>query len=191
LNERFHHVRVCRGNQNFSLRKVSRRLTGDNLSFEGIDDVCIGGLCPGKHLTFVYVHVGLSDISHGNQPFQHALFVDHGNRIQILLLHHVPGPLYGQVSAHARGLSDFNVLHLGGYIVDEKGNRDAEPLQDVPGFLIDSSRSGRNIAASVNPILQSGVADRRADRIRIRIAVPDNIYFFFIRHGNPRFHFVL
>ena len=170
-----HQIRIGRRNQHLSLIIVILRRAHQNLSLQSVDDIAVLGVGLGQNLAVIHVHVGGGDVADGNQALQLPLLRDRqGHHAQSA--HQVPGLLQGQISLHALGLADLDILHLGHHIRHIDGRFRLKEIQHILRLLVQLARSGRDVAAPLQMVFQIRIGKRRADGIRVRILVADDIH---------------
>ena len=118
--------------------------------------------------------IPLRKITDRNDADEKSLAVRHGNRPQIILAQNLPQISQGIVLAHNDLAVHRNVLDTRIEIGDQERLFDMEVLQRKPRLLIHFAGTRGN-GIDAHGLLQMGIADRGADRIRVRITMPNDI----------------
>ena len=98
-----------------------------------------------QNTAVINIHVGLSDVSYRNQPFQYSIFPYCRDGCHIILLHDVPRFFKRNVIRHSPGFSYLNVLYLGSHILHQLWLIHAKVIEDKLSLPVDMSRSCRHI----------------------------------------------
>ncbi len=169
-----HKVRVGGSDEYFSLFKEGIAASHHKSAFQGVDDVGIAGAGLGQNAAVIDIHVGLGDITYGDQSLQHMLFRNDRQGDYIGLLHEIPCFFQGNVVVYALSLPDVDVSDLGLYTFQIQGCLCLKIGQDEFGLRIKMPGPAGDILLSGAAVLVAGIADGGTDRIRIRIPVTDD-----------------
>ena len=169
-----HHIRVCGGNDHTALLEPFLDLTGDERAVQHIHQIAVAGLGLRECVRILILHVKARDVAQGQQTLQVAVLIDNGKRLDVVLVHVIPCAAQRHFRIDARHLAVLYVAHVRLERLDVARRLHAEMLQHILGFGVDMSGAAGDILAAGQPALEVRVADRRADRIRIRVSVSDN-----------------
>ena len=142
---------------------------------EGVVDLLqAGGQGSRFDRVVVVVEEQAHDVEHREHPLDAAVVIHDGDGPQVVGLH----PLVDFVKrlAERRGHHGLaaEILGRGADVHDDPWRSDAGPLQHVFGSLVGRSAAGGDGVGPRGPPEEVGVGDGRTDRIRIRIAMPED-----------------
>ena len=179
----FHGIRV-KGSDNYpAFDKVAVLISHDYGSVQCLRDAAVLGFGLGHNAAVVGVHIGFGDIADGDKTFQALILRSDGKGDHILLSHGFPGLFHGNGSRNPFHLVNLNLPDLGSRVGKISGRPDAETLQHILCLFIDLSRPLCHKGALFRAVFDIRVGNGRADGIRIRIFMADNIDLILSFHG--------
>ena len=167
-------VRVRRRNNDAAFLERLLQLTRNERAVQNVNKVSVAGFRLCERVRVLVLHVEPRDVAQREQTFQVAVLIDNGEGLNVVFVHVVPCAAQGHLRVDTRDLA---VLHIAQARL-ERGDiarrLDAEVFEHEFGFRVDVSRAAGDIFFTGQDTLEVRVADRRTDRVRIRIAVSDN-----------------
>ena len=152
-----------------------RLITGDkHLTVGGMNDVAIAYAHIREIRHAELLKIPLGKITDRDDADEKPLAVRYGNRPQIILTQNLPQIAQGIVLTHNDLAVHRNILDAWIEIGDQERLFDMEVLQRKPRLLIHFAGTRGN-GIDAHGLLQMGIADRGADRIRVRITMPNDI----------------
>ena len=119
-------------------------------------------------------HVRVGNILQRDQPLKLSFLIGNTQRIDMPVIHPLPGGAAAHLPVHARLLPDVDVPDVRTHIDREPWRLHAKMIQHKGGFLADLTRAPRLVRLAADLIFQICIGNRGADRIRVRILVPDH-----------------
>ena len=125
----------------------------------------------------------LGQIFHTGQATQVVDIVDDGHGADVRALHDLPHFVQRRILVDGDGRAGDHIGHAWAQVRDEEGRSHAETLQDVGGLTPQDALAGGDGVGLALEMEQGGVADRRANRIRVGILMPQDVGG--ARRGSP------
>ena len=173
-----------------------RGVAHHHLRVQGFEQVAVErpGLGEDRHV--VVVHVGLADVLQGDDALKIPVPVRDTQRLDLVADHHAPCVLQTHVLVDPRRDAVLRVLELRPYVQAQPGHLRAEIAQDKFRLPVQVPGPPGFIYRATQPVFQPGIGDRGADRVRIRVPVPDHddaIAVLVIRHVHdlPKLSYVV
>ena len=158
-----------------------------HLALEGVDDVGVTGARGADDAAVKDVHVGVGDVLDRDDALEVVLVVGDAEGVGLGLAHEVPRGEEAHLAVDAALALDLGVLDLRGDGGDELGLGKAEVLEHEGRLAVDRASAARLVDVGVlDLVLEVRVGNRRADAVRVRMQVPDDVYLadpFW--HGGP------
>ena len=114
-NQLFHHIGRRRGDHDLSALHNGFLITAQKHAVNGIYDVGIAGAGLGKKIIVVYIHVGVNNITRGNEALELSVLGD-AQAHNICLSHQLPCALHGQIPGYPLNTADLYISYLRAYI---------------------------------------------------------------------------
>ena len=165
------------------------RVAGNHLRVEGRDKVLIGRLCGREYAVVEEIHVDVCDIGDRNQTQEFLLLGRDTEGLDVLFAHQLPDLAETHLPVDAGPNAEVDVLHLRAHARNETRRLHVPVIQHELRLAIHAARSPRLVLAlRIDLLFQPAIAECRADGIRIRILMPDDIDFLspiMCRHALP------
>lgn len=188
----FHQIGVGGRNDNFSFDKIGVLISHHHRAVQSFQNVLVLGPGCGKDGVVVDIHVGLGNIADRDQTFQGIALLDDGQGVHVLGTHEIPGLFQGNVVADAWNPADLHIFHPGSHIGHIARRIHLEAVQYILGFLADLSGPLGLKNSLLGPPLDIRIGDGRADGIRVRVLMADNVDLARCRSRNAgRCYFLL
>ena len=162
-----------------------RGVAKDHLAVERVDDAGVAGARVADHRVVEDVHVGVGDVLDRDEALEGAVLVGDAEGVDLGLAHEVPGGEEAHLPVDAALALNLGVLDLRGDGGDELGLLEAKALEDKGRLAVDGARAARLVDGGVlDGVLEVCVADGRADAVRVRMQVADDVDLAdSLRHG--------
>ena len=176
------------------------RIAGNHLRVQGRNEVFIGCLRSRQYPVVKEIHVDVGDVGDRNETQKFLLLGRDAEGLDILFAHQLPDLAETHLPVDTGLNAEINVLHLRAHARNETRCLHLPVIQHELRLAVHTARSPRLVLAlRIDLLFQPAVAERRADGIRIRILMPDDVDFlspvmsrhalpplFLRRHGRPR-----
>ena len=153
-----------------------RGVAEDHLAVERVDDVGVAGVGRADHAHVEDVHVGVGDVLDRDEALEVVVLVGDAEGVRLGVAHEVPGGKEAHLSVDAALALDLGVLDLRCDGRDERGLLKAKVAQDKRRLAVDRAGAARLIDVGVlGLVLEVRVRDGRADAVRVRAQVADDV----------------
>ena len=116
----------------------------------------------------------LAQLEEGEQAAAGAILVEHGQHADVAVVHDAQRLGDGRGGGDRDDIGLHHVADFGGHVRDEARRRDEERLENEINAVVGVATPRGLDVAHAGAALELGVADGRANGVRVRIAVADN-----------------
>ena len=146
------------------------------LGLQRFQKIGVAGAGGGQYGSVKQVHVGIGNVLDGDKPLQLALVIHDAQGVDLDIAHQVPGGAHAHFAVNARLFADVNVFNLGADISAQARRLHAEMLQNKASLAVDMPGAAGFVQAfQAAAVFQPGIGKGRADRVGIRVLVPDDV----------------